>query len=320
MTTGLVIGKFYPPHSGHKFLFESAQAKCDQLIILVCASKKYDISSTDRAEWIKELIPHADIRIIPELPSDDDSVGWAHHVKYFLGLVPDMVFSSEDYGEPFAKALGSKHVLVDKDRLTVPMSGTQVRANPFASWDYIDDAVRGHYAKRIVVLGAESTGTTTLAKDLANALKTVFVPEYGRLFYESRQSSGREDQWVRKDLVHIARMQQEMITYLSRTSNKYTIVDTDAFVTRLWSERLLGAVDTEVHTIAASSPGDIYILTGDEIPFVEDGTRHALQDRHEFQQRFVEDLAWWPRPYILVTGSKEERLQKALDFIKEQGL
>lgn len=318
MTTGLVIGKFYPPHSGHRYLFEYAAEHCDKLTILVCASAKYDIPVTQRAAWIQEIMPNADVRIIPELPSDDDSRGWAEHVKYFLGFVPDFVFSSEDYGAPFSGFLGAKHVMVDKERLVKPVSGTAVRNNPFANWQYIDDAVRGHYAKRIVIVGAESTGTTTLARDLGEALKTTVVPEYGRIFYESRMPSNHADEWKSKDLVNIAHLQQEMINQLSRHANKFVILDTDVFVTRLWSERLLGKVDPEVHTIAASNPGDLYILTGDEIPFVDDGTRTALADRHEFQQRFVEELSWWPRPWITVTGSREERVTQALSFIQEK--
>lgn len=318
MTTGLVIGKFYPPHSGHHYLFDYASQRCDKLIICVCAAAKYDIPVTQRAAWIQELMPNADVRIIPELPSDDDSRGWAQHVKYFLGFVPDFVFSSEDYGAPFATFLGAQHILVDKERLTKPVSGTAVRNNPFANWEYIDDAVRGYYAKRIVIVGAESTGTTTLARDLGEALKTTVSPEYGRIFYESRMPSGKADAWTSADLVNIAHMQQEMINYLSRHANKLIILDTDVFVTRLWSERLLGKVDPEVHTIAASNPGDLYILTGDEIPFVDDGTRTAFADRHEFQQRFVEELAWWPRPSMTVTGSREARVQQALAFIREQ--
>jgi len=160
MTTGLVIGKFYPPHRGHKHLIESARAQVDRLTVLLCVHEDQTVPGDLRRAWLEEIHPDCEIVAVPDtLP--EEPLAWAKFVLDTFGRAPDVVFSSEDYGTPFASAMGATHVMVDRDRIAVPVSGTAVRNDPFAQWDFLEPCVRAYYAKRVVVMGAESTGNTT---------------------------------------------------------------------------------------------------------------------------------------------------------------
>lgn len=313
---GLVIGKFYPPHKGHKYLIDTALAACREVTVIVCWKKTEEISGYLRAAWVQEIHPKARVILIDDNKlGDDDSEGWATYTKHILGYAPDAVFTSESYGDPYAKFLGAVHVLVDKERLTVPISGTRVRGNPQEYADFLEPCVRAYFTKRVCVIGAESTGTTTLAKALAHHYRTTWVPEYGRYYSEGKLALGDQMKWNTKEFVAIAKAQQVFENSLAPSSNGLLICDTDAFATSMWHERYLGTIAPEVEAIADSSPHDLYILTGDEIPFEQDGTRDGEHIRHDMHKRFLQRLTETNRPYIVVRGTKEERLATAKQAI-----
>jgi len=169
---GLVIGKFCPPHRGHKLLIDAAIAQSAQAVVIVCAKPSDLVPGDLRGNWLQEIHPAARIMVIDDRYDENDSRVWAANTLRWLGRAPDAVFTSEDYGDRYAALMGSKHVQVDKPRQRVPISATLVRRDPYAHWDFIEPPVRGWFARRVCVVGAESTGTTTLAKALAEALQT----------------------------------------------------------------------------------------------------------------------------------------------------
>lgn len=313
MKRGLVIGKFYPPHSGHKYLIDTAQAGCDILDVLVVDSPKYRIPATVRKGWLEALHPDANVMIIPDIGQDDNSPAWAKHTLQFLGYKPDVVFSSEDYGEPWAYFMRTKHKMVDRQRVRVPISATKVRGDMLQYWKYLEDPVRRDLAVRIAVVGAESTGTTTLARALAEHYKAPWVPEYGRLYSEALWQA--EFAWTDSDFVHIAKVQQEMERELAAKSHGLIICDTNATATQLWQDRYLGHISPAVKQIAAKDKVDIYILTGDEIPFVQDGIRDGEHIRHQMHRQFEQMLKQQDIPYSVARGSLDKRLRAAVKHI-----
>jgi NadR type nicotinamide-nucleotide adenylyltransferase len=310
MITGFVIGKFYPFHMGHMYLLDVARANSDKLIVWVCEKADQEVLGHVRAGWIQELYPDVDVRVVPDTLSDDDTAGWAKYTLRVLGKSPDIVFTSEDYGEPYARALGAKHVLVNKQRDHVPISGTRVRKDVFSSWDLLAPPVRAYFAKRIVVLGAESTGTTTLAKALAGHYETAWVPEYGREYCMHKPDIAAH-KWSTNEFVHIASEQERRAMEEARHARGVLICDTDAFATSVWHKRYMGEYSGQVARIAEKHVADLYILTGDEIPFEQDGTRDGEHIRHEMHQWFEEELGKTNRRFIIVRGTHEERMQQA---------
>ena len=67
--------------------------------------------------------------------------------------------------------------------------------------------------------------------------------------------------------------------------------------------------------IAAQRKADLYLLTGDEIPFVQDGLRDGEHIRHDMHQAFAASLASMPTPHALLTGTHDERLSAAVGLV-----
>lgn len=308
---GLVIGKFLPPHRGHKFLIETARSQVEHLTILICDKPEYGLDGHLRAAWLREIHPDCEVVQIDDEIDDDDSRLWAENTIRVLGKSPDVVFSSEDYGQPYSDYMKCDHVLVDKSRTTVPCSGTQVRENPLRNLEYLEPCVRAHFVKRVCVLGAESTGTTTMAQALADHYGTSWVPEYGREYWIEKMRSGDLGHWDESEFVHIAEEQSRREKLAARSANKVLFCDTDAFATSVWFERYMQKRSAAVELIANSRQYDLTLLTGDEIPFEQDGFRDGEHIRRWMHERFIERLDEVNRPYVLLRGDHQQRLSLA---------
>jgi HTH-type transcriptional regulator, transcriptional repressor of NAD biosynthesis genes len=316
---GVVIGKFLPPHRGHRFLIETALSRCDRVTVIVCGKPVDPIPPDLRAAWLRELLPAAEVMLIDDRYDENDSRIWAENTIGWLGRAPDAVFTSEDYGDRYATHLGCVHVMVDQARLAIPCSGTAVRADPFAMWDFIDPPVRGWFAKRVVIVGAESTGTTTLAAHLAAALRTNWVAEYGREYSARKQAAG-DAVWHSDEFLEIAREQTRREDRAAREANRVLVCDTNAFATMLWHRRYMSTEDERLISFAKTCRADLYLLTGDEIPFVQDGLRDGEHLRHDMHRWFEEALGAQIVPWRIVRGSPAERVRRSLEILGEQGL
>lgn len=315
MIRGLVIGKFYPPHRGHSFLIDTALSESDSVDVLVCDSPDYRIPAETRARWLRRIHPHATIKIIPDIGKDDDSVAWARHTVRFLGYVPDIVFTSEAYGEPYAKALGCSHRLVDRIRKTVPISGTQIREDVHQHWGFLSPVVRATFCRRICILGAESTGTTTLTRALARHYATFWVPEYGRMYTEAMLTAGSDPLWDTADFEYIARQQQSLEDKLAGKSNGLLLCDTNALATHVWHRRYTGTyTDSLKHYL--TKPYALYIITAPDIPFEQDGTRDGNDEiRQQMHEWFIEEVKKSGASYIVVKGTHSNRLRASVKKI-----
>lgn len=313
MTFGrsVVIGKFYPPHRGHKHLIDTAVSRSAQVTVIVCERLTDTIPGPVRAAWLREIHPAAEVMVIDDRYDEQDTAVWAENTLRWLGGPPDAVFTSEDYGDPYARAMGCVHVSVDKARVTVPCSGREVRRDPFANWQFIEPPVRAWFAKRVCVLGAESTGTTTLAAALAEHYGTPWVPEYGREYSVEKFAHG-DDVWTTPEFVHIAQEQTRRAEVAARDANRVLIEDTNAFATRLWHRRYVGHESEAVRAAADGARCDLYLLTGDEIPFVQDGLRDGEHVRHAMHGWFEDALRSQPVPWLLLRGPHAERLAAAV--------
>lgn len=312
---GLIVGKFYPPHHGHKFLIDSGRSQVDELSVIVCQKPHEQPPGKLRAAWLREIHSDVNILLIDDVYDEQDSRVWAENSIRWLGFVPDAVFTSEDYGDRFAHHLGCEHILVDKARQIVPVSGTKVREAPLRYWDFLEPPVRGWYALRICLTGVESTGKTTLAQKLAEHYQTVWAAEYGREYSERKLAEGNNN-WHSEEFTHIARTQCEREDELARQADKVLICDTDAFATSIWHRRYLHERSAEVEAIVASHRRpDLYLLTDVRTPFVQDGTRDGEAIREWMHAIMLEELTAQQRPFQFLSGSEQERFRKAVAII-----
>jgi HTH-type transcriptional repressor of NAD biosynthesis genes len=313
---GLVLGKFYPLHAGHSALIRTALARCDALTVQVLGASQESIPLAVREQWLGEEHPTARIvSAIDDAPVDFDSAdAWEEHmvpIRALLDAPVDAVFSSDGYGAELALRLGAEWVQVDPNRRHTPVSGTAIRADVPGHWWALAPAVRAWLTPRVVVLGAESTGSTTLAEALAEHFGTLWVPEYGREHSETRvgglETAWRSDEF---DLIVDRQIGWEN-DYRRRVPRPLLICDTDVLATTLWHERYVGPTPSALVARASAHPPALYLLTGDEIPFVQDGLRDGEHIRHGMQRRFRETLAGQAVPWLEVTGSVPERVAQS---------
>lgn len=145
-----MIGKFNPPHKGHRFLIDAALERVDHLSVIVCAKADQDIPADLRATWLQEIHPEAEVLILDQSSfNDTDPYAWAEAILLLLGFKPDFMFSSEEYGDEYARLLGAEHVLVDKDRKVVPVSATQIRNNPALYIDFLEPIVQQYFLTEV---------------------------------------------------------------------------------------------------------------------------------------------------------------------------
>ena len=315
---GLIVGKFYPPHRGHKYLLDCGRQNVDELYVIVCQKPDELPSGALRAAWLREIHPDVQVLLIDDVYDEQDSKVWAANSIQWLGFVPDVVFTSEDYGARFAHYLGCEHVQVDKARQVVPVSGTQVPANPLRCWEYLEAPVREYYAKRICLVGAESTGKTTLAQALAKHYQTIWVAEYGREYAEQKLADENGYLWRGDEFTHIAEIQCERENAAARQANKILLCDTDAFATSIWYRRYLNSKSIEVETIVANHRvPDLYLLTDVNTPFEQDGTRDGELIREWMHDAFLTELQARNLPFRFLTGTHEARFQLAINYIDE---
>lgn len=142
---GLVCGKFYPLHKGHDYLIQTALRHCDHLALLIVQQQDQKPSGKLREKWLKHAYPQAKVILVDDIYKDGDHQAWADFTVETLGYAPDIVFSSENYGEPWSKAMGSKHMMVDPDRKHVPISSTEIRKHPKSKQEFINPEVSAYY-------------------------------------------------------------------------------------------------------------------------------------------------------------------------------
>lgn len=323
--TGLVVGKFYPPHAGHHHLIETALAECEQVRVVVIGRPEESPGMELRAQWIREAHPGAQVvTTVDDIP--DAPEPWAARTRELFGEAPDVVFTSEAYGPGFAAALGAGHVFVDPERTRFPVSGTAVRRDPLGHWQFLREGARGFYAFRVVLVGAESTGKSTLSARLAEHFQTQWVPEYGREYTEKKYTEpvaalevGEGDEWTSAEFIHIAKEQQRQENEAARTCNRILIADTNAFATAIWHERYKGFRHPEVDAIAARDKVDLYLIPAPDLPFHQDGIRDGETIRQWMHERFLEEVGQSGVPYAVIRGLGDARFEAALTAIQLRG-
>ncbi|MDE9364978.1 AAA family ATPase [Luteipulveratus sp. YIM 133132] len=315
---GLVLGKFYPLHAGHQALIRQATAVCERVTVQVHASQVESIPLQERMAWVRA--EHPTVRVVGAYDEGevdfDSAAAWDQHmtvIEALLNAPVDAVLTSDAYGAELARRLDAQWMQCDPGRVATPVSGTAVRADVAGHWWALSAPVRASFARRVVVVGAESTGTTTLSRALAEHYGTTWVPEFGREWTLLR-AGGPEAPWHTGEFDLVAREQSAQEDRAAATAPRPLIVcDTDALATTLWHERYVGSRSTSVEAYAAGRrTPDLYLLTGDEIPFVQDGMRDGEHVRGWMQERFREVLAAQAVPWQEVRGSHAERMGAAV--------
>jgi NadR type nicotinamide-nucleotide adenylyltransferase len=314
MTTGLVLGKFLPPHAGHVFLVEFARRFADELTVVVGSLAAEPIDGALRHRWMTELFPGVHVlHLEEELPqTPDDHPGfwalWRTALRRCHPAPLDYVFASDAYGARLAEELGARWIPLDPAREMLPVSGSAVREDPLRHWNRIPGVVRPHFVKRVCIFGAESTGKSTLARDLARHYQTVHVTEFARGLIDARKN-----EVVYEDIALFARGQAAAEEALAREANRVLFCDTDLLTTAIWSETLFGRVPEGLREAALARRYDLTLVPDIDTPWVDDPQRFLPHARREFMDRCLGALAAAGRRHLVISGSWEERFRRAVE-------
>lgn len=313
MPKGFLMMTALPPTKGHMALIQWARAYCrsvgiSDLHVMVCsqpeepfhdryraidAALDYDrvLGNPTPSTWV-----HMFHKTMPQVP-EDDSLFWAKWQAEIFKTVgefssDDIVFSSEAYGFPLAKVLGCAHVPYDIGRTVVNTKATRVRENPLLYFSHMLPTVQSRFRKTVTIFGAESTGKTTLARELG-LWKGHVLPEWARPYLESLPSPETTDERM-EVIVHGQRATEQAAKAL--VDRPFIIRDTDLLSTigyyGLYSPHHIPPV--------AVDKADLYIVCPSNIPFAADPLRYGGDKRESSDEYWIELLEKWNCNYVVL--------------------
>ena len=307
--SGLVVGTFAPLHRGHQLVIEAAIAACDRVTVMTWANPDVPGMPTSvRAGWVRALYPHVEVIAIEAADAPPDDAPDAVQQAFTEAVLPhsvDAVFTSEAYGPGLADRLGAEHVEVDRARVQVPISGTQIRADIHANRDWLDPHVYAHFVQRVVFLGAESTGKSTLAQALAEEMGEPYVEEVGRTLWVEADGDLPLDDYVTICREHVALENEAVLR-----ADRFVFVDTNAITTQQYAFFFFGTCPEAVQAYADRCAGRYAhtFVCAPDIPFDQDGTRVHPQVQQYQDGAIRNDLTIRGIPYTVVGGTLAERV------------
>lgn len=167
--------------------------------------------------------------------------------------------------------------------------------------------------KKIVVIGPESTGKSTLSEALAKELNTLWVPEYARTYLEQLDRPYEEG-----DMLPIAMGQLAQEDKAAAQANKLLICDTDLYVMKVWSEHSFSHCDRYIMEQIAARKYDLYLLTDIDFEWTPDPLReHPTPGmRYYFYHQYRDIVQNSGVPWQNISGTHETRLADALAAIR----
>lgn len=332
---GVVPGKFLPPHRGHLHTIVEASTRCEKLYVVVGQSADSDelcrksgiepLSLNLRAKWLSaELSDLQHIKVIAQDETHIDNYpnGWEEWAHLLAKTVPehiDVVFGGEpEYEIGYTKYFPeAKYELIDCDRSRYPISGTEIRNNPLKHWDYILGEARSHFCKKVLIIGTESCGKTTLTKMLAKLYHTSWAREEGR-YYSTKYFGGNESLFEPEDFIHICEEQKEVENKAFRTANRISFCDTDATITQYYCKMYTGEQKKEIELFIDPKRYDLVIMMKPDVKWVADGFRFKSEQEererlHKYLKSMYEDRGF--KNIIEVGGNYNERLNTIIKIV-----
>lgn len=163
---------------------------------------------------------------------------------------------------------------------------------------------------KFAVTGPESTGKTTLCMQLANKYGTHYVPEIAREFCEKINRTP-----TLKEILDLIELQKAEEQKLIHPGLDMLFLDTDYINFKIWIEEVYKQCHLSLDAYIRSNRYDLYLLCNTEVDWENDGVRVNNHNREYLFNKFIEELDYYKLPYIIITGTGENRLNQAIAAI-----
>lgn len=274
-THGLFMTKAAPFHNGHKYCIDKALAVLDRITIVVYeADDVISVPLETRCDWIRDQYRNDPVTVIgafggPKETGYTPEIMRAHERFIYsrMGIKGvTHVISSEDYGKHMADAIGAVDFRVDQMRVQIPVSGTLIRDNPSMYKDFMPKHVYRTLVKKVLIIGAPSTGKTTLCEELAVRFNCMWMHEHGRYFWQEHQIDRK---LTNDQLLQLALEHREMEHDAIHRSNGLVFIDTAALTTLLFAREYWGEGRPDLIAMAKTTAMDYdhIFLLDKSIPF-----------------------------------------------------
>jgi NadR type nicotinamide-nucleotide adenylyltransferase len=326
---GLMIGKFMPPHRGHELMIDFGISMCKNMHVYVHGSMQDKIPVLIRASILEMEQPKAyyfwEEELEPATPTyDEDGTAveewyWALWVtkiqKYFPKI--DAVFTNDKYGEKLARLLDADWCPIDLERNVVPISATKIRENIQDNWKFLLPGAQTWLHTKICLVGPESVGKSTLARDLAQVYNAGLVTEYGRTISEIKNNKLEKE-----DFLQIVKGRDALENSMQKLY-PISFIDTDGYTTSLFSSLYLSEKDSkkieyELELSAKYDNYDLYLVLSPDINWVNDGFRVAGNQRVEMFDKIVDYLSKNGKNFKLIQGYDfSDRFEQAITYVND---
>ena len=325
---GMYGGSFNPLHLGHVDCIIQAANMCRELyIVLSVGHNRQEIDARVRYRWLYQLTKHiGNVTIImledsaetKEAYTEEYWQGDAEKVKAQIGKPIDIVFCGSNYDENsfWNKCYPESELFIFKRN---EINSTELRKAPYKHFEWLPNIVKPHYVKKVLLMGSESTGKSTLTINLANRFNTNYIDEAGR---DISERSGTDLLMLSEDFTEILLQHKLNEIKAVESSNKVLFIDTDALVTQFYMSFLddpgIEKNRALSDAIDALNRYDLILFLEPDVEFVQDGDRSEVirDDRKKYSDRIKELLRSHGKQFVSVSGSYQERYEIAVRAVE----
>lgn len=338
---GVYGGKFNILHNGHMSALLKAYSSCDELFVFVMEDVEFEkeryashnldyIPAWKRVRWFtEELKGLENIHVtFIEHKNTDNIEDWrlggqlmidyiGKHSKYCKDGKFDIMFSTEpSYDKTFKNLYPfAEHIIFEKE---FGLSATRIlNEGIFNHLDNVPKSVKRDFIKKIVILGGESSGKSTLTVKLAKYFNTEYISEYGRTHW-GFYNGGLGKVFDEEDYKYLTYKQKTLEFEILDKCNKYLFVDTETIVTETWLNQYEQINNKVLSEISKSEDYSLYILLTPDLEFHQDGTRNFGEEskRIEIFNEMKNKLEKYNKNYKIVSGNTYDKFNKSIEIVK----
>lgn len=335
--TGLFVGKFVAYHKGHQHFINHFSSMCHKLKLVLCTKPSDLVDGNIRKAWLENdlkynihneinepqnielfLLKEDDIPLYPE-----GLVQWCKAISNLVGDF-EIMFGNEEYVIDSANMFKCEYYIPDIKRKKINISSTEIYKNKLKYYDLLTTVAKPHFNKKVSITGVESTGKTTLAKNIAESFGGLFIEEYGRTYYENKVlKTGLHgfNNWTVQDFENIAYYHNSILEDAMSKPNKLIILDTDALITEIFSNIYIRQTSEELQNIVKNQKFDLTVLLDyANTNWKNDGVRMLGDDRAFMNEYLKFSLNYFQKDFKIFFNSDgyENRYENVKKYIEHE--